>query len=577
MQNRLSFEDSPYLQQHKNNLFDWYPWCDEAFEKAKSENKPIFISIGYCSCHWSHVMEHEVFENKTIATFMNTHFVCIKVDRDERPDIDKHFQALHQLLNRRIGGWPLSIFCTPHNKPFYAATYIPPYARDRMIGFEELCSVILKKISENDEKLFENADEIVQHLKSSSIPTQATVLDLKIVSLFIQQADYNFDTQNGGFSSSPKFPHISTLETLLYIERLNGDARARTMLMQTLDNMALGGMYDHIDGGFFRYSTDPAWLIPHFGKTGYDNALLCALYTNAALTYKNDFYDSISKDIANFMMNSMMENNLFYSACYADSDRNAKDYFLFSYDDILLALKESGINETDLEKAASLVGVSSEGKTIIRLKSYEKPEWFAPFRHALQTQRNKRTYPLIDKRVITSWNAMMIRGLFILGKLDHAYTDIAIQSLNTLLKTMVEGNRLYHTTLINKKPKIEAFLEDYAYLSAALLEAYSATMDDIYLLEAQKHVNKALEKYYDRGGWYFSHGDFSTPAELDDSTYPSSLAVMVESLLTLGSTLDEKYRHFAFKTLEYYSLKLMRNPIHYPKLAEQIIRYLTPA
>jgi len=197
MSNRLALEDSPYLQQHKDNPFHWYPWCDEAFETAKREHKAIFISIGYSSCHWCHVMEHDVFENEEIAAFVNEHMICIKVDREERPDIDKHFQELHMLLNRRSGGWPLSIFCTPDNKPFYAATYMPPYNRERMMGFSELTAIIADKVAQNDEKLFQNADEIMGFMQPKDTPTQATKLDEKIILQFDKQAEHNFDTVNG--------------------------------------------------------------------------------------------------------------------------------------------------------------------------------------------------------------------------------------------------------------------------------------------------------------------------------------------------------------------------------------------
>ncbi|MBN2871265.1 MAG: thioredoxin domain-containing protein, partial [Campylobacterales bacterium] len=206
MSNRLALEDSPYLQQHKDNPIHWYPWCDEAFDRARNEHKAIFISIGYSSCHWCHVMEHEVFENTDIADFVNRHLICIKVDREERPDIDKHYQELHTLLNRRSGGWPLSVFCTPDNKPFYAATYIPPYTRERMMGFSELTAIIAQKIAENDEKLFQNADEISGYLRPKNDPVQATRLNEKILEQFVMQARHNYDDTNGGFSKAPKFP-----------------------------------------------------------------------------------------------------------------------------------------------------------------------------------------------------------------------------------------------------------------------------------------------------------------------------------------------------------------------------------
>jgi len=578
MSNRLSLEDSSYLLQHQDDPFDWYPWCDEAFEKAKNEHKPIFISIGYSSCHWCHVMSQDVFQNEEIASFMNDHFICIKIDRDERPEIDKYYQQLHILLNRRNGGWPLSVFCTPQNKPFYAGMYLPPFSRDKVVGFSELASIIATKVSQADEKLFQNADEIVQYLKPEPAPSQATVLDLKVTSVFVKQAKHNFDSQNGGFSIAPKFPHVSTLETLICIDRLAPDEAIRSMLFKTLDHMALGGMHDLIKGGFFHYSTESSWLIPHFVKTLYDNALLCSLYAKASRTYHNQSYGQIAKNSADFMIRFMMKNDLFYSYSYAINEEIPGKYFIYTYDEIILALQHSGVADTDLDAAAKSISASIEGNfeghNIIRLQTNEKPLWFEKFKTALQSLRAHNPSPFLDKKIITSWNAMMIKALFILGKLDSSYNTFAIQSLHALLSMMLDNGKLFHSGIEGKQPKIEAFFDDYAHLCSALLEAYESTSKESYLMRAQQLANKALEMYYDRGRWYFNRGDFTTSAEFDDKTYPSSLSVMVESLLKLGTLIDQKYRQFAFKTLEYHSFKLMQAPIHYPYAIQQIIRYL---
>lgn len=576
MSNRLAREDSPYLQQHKDNPIEWYPWCDEAFEKASSEHKTIFISIGYSSCHWCHVMEHEVFENTDIAEFVNQHFVCIKVDREERPDIDKHYQELHNLLNRRAGGWPLSIFCTPENKPFYAATYIPPFNRERMMGFSELTAIIAEKVAQNDEKLFQNAEEIVGYLRPKNESVQATVLTEKIITQFTQQSLHNYDEINGGFSKSPKFPHVSTLKTLLTIDRLQSDEKIKTILTHTLDSMALGGMYDHVDGGFCRYSTDSEWLVPHFEKMTYDNALLCGLYAEVGILYNNEYYLRIARECANFMMNFMMEDDLFYSASDADSEGEEGKYFVYSYNEILTALQRCSVAKP-LE-AARLIGATPEGNfeghCIIRFSSHENIEWFEPFRRELRILRQARIYPFIDRKVITAWNAMMIRALFVLGRSDTAYRIQALRSLEKLETTMLIEEQLKHSTLIHKAPKIDAFLEDYAYLCHAYIEGYQSTLDERYLIQGQRFANKALELFYDKGKWYFSRGAFTTVAELDDGTYPSALGIMVNVLFSLGMLVDSKYTHFAFKSLEYVSLKLMKTPIYYPTLTAEVIRHL---
>lgn len=576
MPNLLSLEDSPYLQQHKENPFNWYPWCDEAFKRAKNEHKAIFISIGYSSCHWCHVMEHDVFEDETIAAFVNQHFICIKVDREERPDIDKHFQELHVLLNRRSGGWPLSIFCTPENKPFYAATYIPPHNRDRMMGFSELTAIIAEKVGANDEKLLQNADEIMGFMKPNTTPTQATVLDLEINTQFFKQTAHNYDATNGGFSKAPKFPHTSTLKTLMTQESLEPDEKRQKIITHTLDAMARGGMNDLIDGGFCRYSTEETWLIPHFEKMTYDNALLCELYARASLQFNNPLYLRVATETADFMMKFMMENNLFYSASDADTQGEEGKYFVYSYEEVLTALRTCSVENP--QDTARLIGATAEGNfeghCIITLESLERPKWFENFAHECQKIRTARTYPFIDRKINTAWNAMMIKALFVLGKQDGCYTQQAISSLDTLLSTMMLEGQLYHTTLIHKTPKIEAFLEDYSYLANTLIEAYQCTFEEQYLIEAQRLSNKALELFYEGGAWYFSRGAFPTLCELDDGSYPSALAIMVENLLSLGTLVDGKYRHFAFKSLEYVSIKLMKSPIYTPKLTEQTIRYL---
>ncbi|MFA6143180.1 MAG: thioredoxin domain-containing protein [Sulfurimonas sp.] len=576
MSNRLALEDSPYLQQHKDNPFHWYGWCDEAFERAKREHKAIFISIGYSSCHWCHVMEHDVFENEEIAEFVNKHFICIKVDREERPDIDKHFQELHVLLNRRAGGWPLSIFCTPENKPFYAATYIPPYNRDRMMGFSELTAIIAEKVTANDEKLLQNADEIMGFMKPNTTPTQATLLDLKITTQFFKQASHNFDTTNGGFSKAPKFPHTSTLKTLMTQESLEPNDERQSIITHTLNAMARGGMNDLIDGGFCRYSTEETWLIPHFEKMTYDNALLCELYARAALQFNNPHYLRVATETADFMMKFMMEDDLFYSASDADTEGEEGKYFVYSYEEILSALRTCNIENP--QELACLIGATPEGNfegdCIITLESLERPEWFENFARECQKIRASRLYPFIDRKINVAWNSMMIKALFVLGRQEERYTQQAIISLNTLLSTMIREGQLYHTTLIHKTPKVEAFLEDYAYLANTLIEAYQSTFEEQYLVEAQRLSNKALELFYEGGAWYFSRGAFPTMCELDDGSYPSAMAMMVDNLLSLGTLTDSKYRHFAFKSLEYVSIKLMKSPIYTPKLTEQTIRYL---
>ena len=580
MSNRLEKEDSPYLQQHKENPVDWWPWCDEAFAKAEAENKAIFISIGYSSCHWCHVMEEKVFENQECADILNENFISIKVDREERPDIDKHFQEVYTLLNRRAGGWPTSIFCTPQNKPFFAGTYIPPESQEGSIqgmGFKELTKLIAKKVEEKDNKLFENADEIEGFIKNKERPKEATVLKEDIVKNFMLQAKNNYQPKNGGFSQAPKFPHTATLTTLLNIEKLFNDKAAKSMFIDTIDAMRKGGMYDLVDGGFCRYSVDDEWLVPHFEKMLYDNALLCEVYTKAYLAYDDESYLHTAKEIADFWYNFMSEDDLFYSASDADSEGFEGTYFTYTYDEVYKVLQENAYEniEAMMEEMSVTREGNFEGKNIIRFNNGVKPAYFSDVKIHLQKIRQNRTYPFIDKKIQVSWSSMMIKSLFTLGAVDAKYTQRAIKNLDALLKTMYIDSKLYHTTLIHKTPKIEAFLEDYAFLSAALINAFKFTQDEFYLIQAQRFVNKALEEFYDNGEWSFSKGEFATKAETSDNTYTSSVGVMIDTLLSLGSLLeDEKYSHFAFKTLEYNSYDLGRRPIFSPYMLSQMFRYL---
>ena len=578
MPNRLQNEDSPYLQQHKNNPVEWFPWCEEALQKAKDENKAIFISIGYSSCHWCHVMEENVFENKECADILNKHFVSIKIDREERPDLDKHYQEVYQLLNRRGGGWPTSIFCTPQNKPFFAGTYIPPHSQGGSIqgmGFIELTKLISQKVNENDPKLFQNADEVESFINSYEHPKQATVLKEDFYKNFLTQVKYNYKTKFGGFSDAPKFPQANTLNTLLCIDKLYDNKQAREMVTNTLDSMSKGGMYDLIDGGFCRYSVDDKWLVPHFEKMLYDNALLCEVYTKAYLTYDDEKYLKIAKESADFWLEQMSENGLFYSASDADSEGVEGTYYIYSYKEVEDSLKKNNIENIDavLKSLNITPNGNFESKNIIRIDK-ELPENFKKIKNILKDLRKTREYPFCDKKIQTSWSSMMIKSLFILGSIDDKYNKTAVESLNKLLETMYIEDELYHTTLIGKKPKVKAFLEDYAFLADALITAYKYTGKDIYLIQTQRFINTALEKFYKTGVWNFSDMDFEVKAEIYDNTYTSSVAVIVDAMFSLSLLIDdEKYSHFAYKTLEYNSFEIARRPVIYPKMLEQVLRY----
>ena len=510
MANRLQYEDSPYLRQHKDDLVDWWPFCKEALEKAKVQNKAIFISVGYDSSYWCGKMQEDVFLDAASAAILNESFISIKVDREEHPELDKYYQEVYALLNNSKGGWPNSVFCTPQNKPFFARTYMSALSvegSNEGMGFKEIANIIATKIKEQDTKLLENAQEVDRFLKKITHPKEATHLSEEFYKTFVLQAKNNFDTKYAGFLQKPKFPHATTLSTLLKIATLYKSDEAKSMFIQTLNAMSRGGFYDLSKGGFYRYAQDDAWLVPHFEKTLYDNALLCSVYANAYLAFGDESHLNVAKATANFWHTFMSEDNLFYSKSYAKNESKEDLY--------------------------------------------------------------------IDKQVQTSWSSLMIHALFELGSIDSTYKERALKNLEALLSNLYKNTQLYHITLINKEAKVEAFLEDYAFISRALLSAYKSTHNELYLIHAQRFTNKALELFYEKGVWNFSVGEFATKADVSDNTYTSAVSVMVEALLLLSDYLnDEKYKHFAFKTLEYNSYELGRKPLLMPHMLTQMLHYL---
>jgi uncharacterized protein YyaL (SSP411 family) len=525
-------------------------------------------------------MEHESFEDEATAKILNKHFVAIKVDREERPDIDKHFQDVYRLMNGKSGGWPTSIFLTEELKPFYSATYIPDEPKYGMMSFSSLLEVIADKYKNEKATLVTEADRILHYLHPKEDKIQATKLDNSIINRVLEQSKQLFDSTNGGFNKAPKFPQASTLDLLLDLYRLTKDKDALNMALFSLSSMAKGGLRDIIDGGFCRYSTDNEWLVPHFEKMTYDNALLSEVYLKAYHATGQDFYKNIAFETLDFMLNKMSQDHLFYSASDADTEGEEGKYFVYSYEKALRSFEKAGIPSKVHEKLLKALHITEDGnfedKNIVRVddpKAIDIP-YYEEAIQALQKRRKKRTYPFIDKKVLVSWNAMMIKSLFKAGRVEKKYLKIAIKSLDALLESMYINAELYHSTLIGKKPKIKAFLEDYAYLTEALIEAYESTLNEVYLVTATKLANNAIEKYFDKGKWKFSRGEFETNADIYDSSYPSSVATMISALYSISSLVDIVYKKFVFKTLEIYSYDVMRQPISTPRMTHIAIRYL---
>ncbi|MDD3775700.1 MAG: thioredoxin domain-containing protein [Sulfurovaceae bacterium] len=580
MANHLVLESSAYLQQHANNPVDWYPWGDEALQIAKKQNKPIFVSIGYSSCHWCHVMEHESFENENIAKLLNEHFVSIKVDKEERPDIDKYFQEVYALMNGRGGGWPTSIFLTPDLKPFYSATYIPSTPKYGMMAFDELLNAIAQKYTKDPALLAQKGSEVLDFLKPKS-KVEATKLDVSIIEKFIAQAKSLFDKQYGGFGNAPKFPQVSTYMALIDFYKITKDNEILQIIETSLDSMIRGGLYDRVDGGFCRYSTDERWLVPHFEKMTYDNALLAELYLRAYLLTQKYTYKEIALETIEFMRKYMSEDGLFYAASDADTNGLEGEYFIYDHREAINAFIQNGMTANDAAKIAAALDITPngnfEGKSIINVSDPNKINEIMHYDQAitaLKEIRTKREYPFRDTKIITAWNAMMIKTLFYASKIEPKYLEIAKNSISKLLDKLYINGVLYHTSINNNTPNVEAFLEDYAYLAQALIEAHQSTFEKYYLDLAIELANEAIRKFYTRHEWNFATGEFATKAETYDSSYPSSLGVMLDVLGKLDILSDLNYGDIIFASLERHSHSLMRQPISSPCMSNAVSRYL---
>ncbi len=575
MANRLYYEESPYLKQHANDLINWYPWGDEALSLAKEQNKPIFLSIGYSSCHWCHVMQKESFLNEEIANKLNKNFISIKVDKEERPDIDKHFQEVFSKMNGNVGGWPLSIFLAPTLEPIYSATYIPPIANYGKMAFGDLIDIIFDSWQKDSKSLINKGLDVLNAMRPKN-KIEATKIHDGLIKVTINQIKQVYDKNYGGFGSAPKFPQASIIELALNLYSLTEDKELKEIVTNTLDFMALGGMYDIVDGGFCRYSTDEIWLVPHFEKMTYDNAQLIKVYALAYKVTKIKRYKDIAIEIAEFMLEKMSRDNLFFSASDADTNGIEGEYFIYDYNEVKEAFAKNDIDSSLLYELSITKNGNFDGKSIVRLHdiSLREDKNIQDAIKVLKELRVNREYPFIDKKIITSWNAMMITALFELSYIEPKYKDIAIESLKRLKSKMLNSLTLYHSSLIETEPKIEGFLEDYAYFIEAILMAFNTTLDESYLIEAISLTNEAIRVFYKNGRWQIGNLDFKNFVDDFDSSYPSPLSVMVNNLLTIRSLGESIYEKFAYQTMQVQSYNLMRQPISRPKLANVVIRYL---
>jgi uncharacterized protein YyaL (SSP411 family) len=563
--NALIDEESPYLQQHAHNPLQWYPWGDEARKRALREDKLIFLSIGYSTCHWCHVMERESFEDEEIATMINEHFVSIKVDREEMPHIDKYYQDLFYLLNKRGGGWPLSVVLTPDFKPFFAATYIPSSPKYGQPGIKQVFHMLNDAYKNRHDEVIKSADSIERAMQSRSVSAakeSVTLDDGVIVSLKNRVVEL-YDKEQGGFGGAPKFPHASLLELILESYPLVQDEELLAIALDTLDKMAQSGIYDQIESGFYRYSVDEMWLIPHFEKMLYTNAEMLNAYQQAYKITGKESYRRIVDELIDFSKKRFLDGGVFYSASDADSDGEEGKYFVFDYQDAYDELKEAGIKEA--EEVLRYFGITKEGNFENRTSNPQlvgetlDRELLQKAKTALFANRSKKNYPFVDTKILTSWNALFIAALFESG--EQAYATEALDCL--LADLYIEGD-LFHQKMPMSKPTKAGLFEDHAFLIAALIAGYQHTDNDSYMVKAQTLLAQAVENFYNDGRWYLSDDAFRSVAEIDDNAYKSALSVMICNLFYLAAFCEEpEYHAVANRTMESVSKMLSSYPFAY--------------
>ena len=562
MPNRLANETSPYLLQHANNPVDWYPWGEEALQRSKNEDKPILLSIGYSACHWCHVMERESFEDEATALLMNEYFVSIKVDREERPDLDAVYMEAVQMLTGS-GGWPMTVFLTSEGKPFYGGTYFPPVDRFNMPGFPRLLESVARSYRDSRSEIDRVTNQITEQLgRTGQIPKGDSPVTVETLHQAYTVLATNFDYQNGGHGTAPKFPQAMNLEVLLRYYRHGYNDRALEMVDLTLEKMAQGGIYDQIAGGFARYSTDAYWLVPHFEKMLYDNALLSRLYLHAHQATGRGMYRRIAEETLDYILREMTgPEGGFYSATDADSEGEEGKFFVWTPAEIEAVLgDEAGI-------FSGFFGVTQagnfEGNNILNIKQkasdYARQQGIALERlvdvvergkNSLLTEREKRVHPLLDDKVLASWNGMMLRSFSEAGSAlsREDYLDAAIKNASFLLETMRPHGKLLRTYRAGQA-KLSGFLEDYSFVADGLLALYEATFNQRWLAASVDLADLMIQLFWDDGvgGFYdtsIEHEQLVVrPRDVLDNAQPCGGSVATEVLLKLAViTGNEEYR-----------------------------------
>ncbi len=582
MSNRLKYETSPYLLQHKDNPVEWFPWGEEAFNKAKQEDKPVFLSIGYSTCHWCHVMAHESFEDEEIAEILNRYFISIKVDKEERPDIDTVYMSVCQAFTGS-GGWPTSIFMTPEQKPFFAGTYFPKTGWGGAYGLKELLLAIHEQWEEDRNVLLQQSKEVVAHLNKTD--SDNSTADTEIIHTAVNYYKRIYDEKFGGFGRAPKFPAPHNLLFLLsYYERFK-DEECLKMAEHTLTQMYKGGMFDHIGFGFCRYSTDKKFLVPHFEKMLYDNALLILAYCKVYSVTKNKLYLEIAEKTADFILREMTSaDGGFYSALDADSEGEEGKYYLFTFEEITKLLGDKDGENFNRCFDISVKG-NFEGKNIPNiLKSTVDDKTFDAIIPKLRDYRKNR-YPLhLDDKVLTLWNSLMIAAMCELyfNTQKSVYLDTAKNADEFIQKNLCENETLFVSFRENKRG-VKGFLDDYAAYIFSQLSLYKSTLDSVYSDRAQKLTHKVISDFGDETGGFYLYGKDNEelilkPKETYDGAIPSGNSLMGYNLVRLSIiTSDEKYIKEAKKQMDFIAKDAESYPPGYAMFLISVLEQIEPS
>ncbi len=577
--NRLADQTSPYLLEHAHNPVDWYPWSQEALDKAKRENKPIFLSIGYSACHWCHVMAHESFEDQATARFMNEHFVNIKVDREERPDLDSIYMNAVVAMTGQ-GGWPMSVFLTPDGRPFYGGTYFPKTRRYGMPSFVQVLQGIANAWEQRRAEIEQDGMRLQEALEQIGIPqvTEQAPLEASTLELAVNALVRGFDAQEGGWGGAPKFPQPMTLEFLIRVYTGTRDELVLKMITLTLDKMARGGVYDQLGGGFHRYATDDIWLVPHFEKMLYDNAQLARVYLHAYQVTGNAFYQRITTEILDYVVREMTDpNGGFYSSQDADSEGEEGRFFVWTPDEIRSALggSPSGLlivsrkptsEANDAQIFMDAYGVTAqgnfEGKNVLhrvrendvlaamhKLDESEVERKLNEARQKLFNARERRVKPARDEKILTSWNGLMLAAFAEAARVlkREDYRQVAAQNADFLLTKLRDAKGRLKRSYKDGQAQLNGYLEDYANLAEGLLALYETTFEEKYFVAARDLADQILAHFSDeRGGFFDTSDDHENlvvrPKDVQDNATPSGSAMATMVLFKLGAyTGDARY------------------------------------